>query len=77
MINIKHSLYIFNCFIYLNFNNMSSKNTTINITVIENYGNVKDLHMNRTNAPRKAAKKVESSTPHSSYCISYLPGKHK
>ena len=58
---------------------MSSKNTTINITVIENYGNVKDLHMNRTNARRKAAKKVESSSSssHSSYFIGYLPGKHK
>ena len=58
---------------------MSSKNPTINITVIENYGNVKDLHMNRTNAPRKAAKKVEStsSSSHSSYFIGYLPGKHK
>ena len=58
---------------------MSSKNTTINITVIENYGNVKDLHMNRTNAPRKAAKKVESSSSssHSSYFISSLPIRHK
>ena len=58
---------------------MSSKNTTINITIIENYGNVKDLHMNRTNAPRKAAKKVESSSSssHPSYFIGYLPGKHK
>ena len=60
---------------------MSSKNTTINITVIENYGNVKDLHMNRRNAPRKSTKKVESSSSssssHSSYFIGYLPGKHK
>ena len=56
---------------------MSTKNTTINITVIN--GNVKDLHMNRTNAPRKAAKKVESSSSssRSSYFIGYLPGKHK
>ena len=58
---------------------MSSKNPTINITVIENYGNVKDLHMNRTNAPRKAAKKVESSSSssRSSYFISSLPNRHK
>ena len=34
---------------------------------------------NTTNAPRKAAKKVESSSSssHSSYFIGYLPGKHK
>ena len=52
---------------------MSSKNPTINITVIENYGIVKDLHMNRTNAPRKAANKVESSSSSSrpAYRIGY------
>ena len=54
---------------------MLSKNTTINITVIN--GNVDNVNMNRRNAQRKTTKKVESSTPHSSYCISYLPGKHK
>lgn len=46
---------------------MSSTNTTINITVIN--GNVNDLHMNRTNAPRKATKKIESSS--SAYYIGY------
>lgn len=50
---------------------MSSTNTTINITVIN--GNVNDLHMNRTNAPRKATKKIESSSSasRSAYYIGY------
>lgn len=51
---------------------MSSTNTTINITVIN--GNVNDLHMNRTNAPRKATKKVESSSSSSASRSAYYIG---
>lgn len=53
---------------------MSSENTIINITVVENYGNVKDLHMNRSNAPRKSTKKVESSSSSSSSRPAYRIG---
>lgn len=51
---------------------MSSTNTTINITVIN--GNVNDLHMNRTNAPRKTTKRVESSSSSSSSRSAYYIG---